>query len=421
MSEIRRYSFIAIVLLVCLRLAIGWQLLYEGLWKINTLNTPKPWTSAGYLKNSEGPLRDQFRKMAGDPDELDWLNFDVVAARWDRWAARFNSHYQLNEKQLTALRRLLYGSAEELSGSDAQKKQYVFSEPLEKLPEGVAKLNVSSSIAWYDASAKKLYVSTNKFMEPSDKARLEGLVKGRSDEEAIAFIAAVERLYDRQKNGMGYRNQLLGALKGNPELVGNDEWQRLGKLEQYQDQLALYQADRAKAKTAFQWDHLDHTWGKLQALRSELTAPIKAMETELREKGEKLLSLEQMSLGPVPEPWDMLRITDTLTIAGLTVLGAMLIFGCCTKLACILAAFMLFNFYMAMPPWPGVPESPGPEHSFIVNKNLIEVIALCGLAALPTGQWFGVDALLKGLFARRKTASAKAATQGSTSPAGAAG
>lgn len=55
---------------------------------------------------------------------------------------------------------------------------------------------------------------------------------------------------------------------------------------------------------------------------------------------------------------------------------------------------MLFNFYMAMPPWPGVPAAPGPEHSFVINKNLIEVIALLGIATMPTGSWFGVDAIL---------------------------
>ena len=31
-------------------MAIGWQFLYEGLWKLNTLSTAKPWSSAGYLR-----------------------------------------------------------------------------------------------------------------------------------------------------------------------------------------------------------------------------------------------------------------------------------------------------------------------------------------------------------------------------------
>ena len=45
---------------------------------------------------------------------------------------------------------------------------------------------------------------------------------------------------------------------------------------------------------------------------------------------------------------------------------------------------------------------PGPEHSFIINKNLIEVFALLALAALPTGRWFGLDALLSRFFSNWK-------------------
>ena len=51
----------------------GVQLFYEGFWKIKTLRTPTPWTAAGYLRNAQGPLRDHFRQLAGDPDDLGLL------------------------------------------------------------------------------------------------------------------------------------------------------------------------------------------------------------------------------------------------------------------------------------------------------------------------------------------------------------
>ena len=57
MIDIRRYSLAAVILLVVLRVGIGWQLLYEGMWKINTLSTQTPWTSDGYLKSAQGPFR----------------------------------------------------------------------------------------------------------------------------------------------------------------------------------------------------------------------------------------------------------------------------------------------------------------------------------------------------------------------------
>ena len=91
-------------------------------------------------------------------------------------------------------------------------------------------------------------------------------------------------------------------------------------------------------------------------------------------------------------PNTLLAWSDFATMWALTILGLLLIAGLFTKTAAAAAAFMLFSFYLAMPPFPGVPEAPGPEHSLIVNKNLIEVIALLAIAALPTGHWFGVDA-----------------------------
>ncbi len=50
---------------------------YEGLWKLNTLSTAKPWTSAGYLRNARGPIRNVYREMTGDPDDLHWLDYDA--------------------------------------------------------------------------------------------------------------------------------------------------------------------------------------------------------------------------------------------------------------------------------------------------------------------------------------------------------
>ncbi|MEZ6059660.1 MAG: hypothetical protein R3C19_04795 [Planctomycetaceae bacterium] len=391
MSEVRRNSAAAVVLLVVLRLAIGWHLLYEGLWKINTLSTATPWTSAGYLKNSAGPMRDTFRSMAGDPNDLDWLNYDTVSARWDDWAARFRSHYQLTDNQAGSLYRLIEGSHTKVG------KRLAFGEPLEKLD---VKLNVGDSVIWYDESAKQLYVDADKPLQPGEKQRLEGLVKSRTDADAAAFRTALERLYDKQKKGMGYRRKLLGALGGDPEVVGDEGAQLVGKAAQYRTMLAEYETDRSRASTSFQWDHLNHTWGEIQTLRSELVGPIRAMEAELHEKAQEILTTDQLSAGPVPEPWTPLRITDVLTIAGLTILGALLILGLFTRLSAVVAAFMLFNFYLAMPPWPGVPEPPGTEHSFIINKNLIEVFALLGIAALPTGRWFGLDRLVSYCWGR---------------------
>jgi len=54
------------LLLLALRLAIGWHFLYEGLVKLANPN----WSSAGYLMDSAGFLRGFFYTLASNPDVL---------------------------------------------------------------------------------------------------------------------------------------------------------------------------------------------------------------------------------------------------------------------------------------------------------------------------------------------------------------
>ncbi len=473
MNDPRRIASIACFMLVTLRLMIGWQLLYEGFWKIKTLKSPAPWTAAGYLKNSKGPLRDHFRNLAGDPDDLSWIEaakinpdekdsskvrywVPAVENRWDNWQKRFASHYGLSDRQKSTLNRWLNGSktfeVDLPEGADG----------LDELQAGV-KFNRLS----YNAEKKRLVLKGN--LLPDERARFEKFVDGDSDgvpnsvdatpdgkpidpegdpvadadgdgildagdvdatggedkngngiddanpvEGQIRLVAAIKALFKKSKDGLSFKQKLRATVAGNPEWVENKRQQRVGEIKKYKGMLQAYEEDLAAAKKAtsefpfhnssFRFDHLDYTWGKIQAKRAELVGPVKALDKELKDKAEGMLSLQQMKRGPVSEPWTSLRISDMMTIAGLTVLGAMLILGLFTRLAAVMGAVMLFMFYAAMPPWPGVPAIPGPEHSFIVNKNFIEVVALLAIAVLPTGRWFGVDGMIGRILAKRRAA-----------------
>ena len=248
-----RHSIIAVLLIVVLRLAIGWQLLYEGVWKLDTLGTPRPWTAAGYLKNAQGPFRDTFRSMSGDPDELDWLNYDVVATRWDSWSRDFKSHYGLSKNQSKEIDKLLNGAA----GMLGDRAVYASNE-LAKLPAGIEDLNdasrVSEKIVWYDSEQKLLYVDGKRHLNEAEKNKLLALVRNKTDDdpkggpgsdapddERNAFRDAVEQVYARQKRGIGFKEKLAGALEGNPDLLGNADWQRVGQKDEYKVKLARYE------------------------------------------------------------------------------------------------------------------------------------------------------------------------------------
>ena len=385
----RRVTFSSAALLIVLRIAIGWQLFYEGQWKLRTLDSSRPWSAAGYLKNSQGLLRDHFRSLAGDPDDLGWLDYDKVAARWDAWHRRFVEHYELDERQQRTLGRWLNGS------------EY-FTAELSELPPGVDfKALRLDSVVSYDPKRKLLKVDGKKHLRPDEKQKLLDAVDP-NDEAVKSHIEAVNMVYKRSKDGLSFRERLAATVRGNPDWISNTELQQIGKIDKYRTMLASYEAELKNADTDFQRDHLQYRYGEIQKLRAQMVGSVRGLDKDLKSRAQSLLMLKQLKRGAVPQPWTPLRIADTATIAGLTILGAMLILGLGTRLAALLAAVMVFMFYMAMPPWPGLPEPPGPDHSLIVDKNLIEVCALLVIAALPTGRWFGADALLGWLFRGRR-------------------
>ena len=397
MIDIRRYSLAAVILLVVLRVGIGWQLLYEGMWKINTLSTQTPWTSDGYLKSAQGPFRGLFRAMAGDPDDKSWLDADAIAARWDSFNRRFGSHYRLSDGQKGRLTTLIDGA----SSHDAILD-------LPELPEGVdfPALNLDETIA-FDKTAKRLKIDGIRRMVASEKAKLDEQIADREGEAYDKYRKALDEAFTRASR-LSYKERMRAHLIGDPDNAGRIDG-RIGQIQLYNEMLKRYEDRLASAEVEFEKDQLTRIWSDVRAKDRDLAGPLLAMDKELHEDAMKILDVSQLSRGPLSPPLTPLRVVDLLTITGLAGLGILLIIGLFTRFAAFSAAFMVLGFYLAMPPFPGVPEAPGPEHSFIVNKNLIEVFALLALTAIPTGYWFGLDKLVAGFFAKKKLAKAGAA------------
>ncbi|MBM3971989.1 MAG: DoxX family protein [Planctomycetes bacterium] len=418
MTDSKNICCVSIILVVLLRLSIGWQFLYEGLWKINTLSTPTPWSAEGYLRNAQGPFRNTFRNMTGDPNDLEWLDKGKVADKWDDWTARFTAHYQLDEKQSADLSKMLNGAAD-------------YRVPLDALPEGVVfdanlskqlKFDVSKVIS-FDAKAKRLICPGNWRMLAKEREALLALAKiDESAPEAKqnsvkAYRDAVVALYNRATDPktMSLKDRLAVAIIGNNAATDPSVTERTFALfndpprdvKVYQEKIAEYEANLAKAKQQsamqFPQEHLQKQWYELQQLRGKLIGPVKALDAELKVAGQKLLTAEQLVHGPVRLPASPMDRINKQTIWGLTVFGVLLLIGLGTRFAAIGGAVMLTMFYLAMPPWPGVPDAPGPEHSLIVNKNFIEIMALLAIAALPTGQWFGLDRIVAKFRCRKKS------------------
>ena len=438
--DLKRISVAAIVFIVLLRISIGWQFLYEGLWKIDSLDTANPWTSAGYLKNAQGPFRDHFRNLTGDPDDLSWVDYDTVAGGWDHWQQAFVAHYELNDEQKARLEAMLNGTS-------------AFVASLEELPEAVEP-NVQpdgrfrgslSNVIRFDADRKRLIVSGKMHLAPHERDALIRMAEldqeattpeaKRQNEIVRAYHKAVDDVYkrstryaDHRQTGMAFKERLRGSLRGDPERYGYvfaaaekaraeeaaearqqegaggepalPEPARLGKIELYRQRVKEYNDQVSRAETDYQWDHLNYLQRELQTLKSEVVGPVKALDAELKEKAELLLTDAQLAKGPVPLLATQIEWIDWLTMWSLTVIGLMLIAGFATPLAALGGAVLLISFYLVIPPWTGVPEAPGPEHSWVVNKNFIEALALLSIMLLPTGRWFGLDAIVNWMWVK---------------------
>ncbi|MBM4068403.1 MAG: DoxX family protein [Planctomycetes bacterium] len=94
--------------------------------------------------------------------------------------------------------------------------------------------------------------------------------------------------------------------------------------------------------------------------------------------------------------WTMREWTDNSVRYGLVAVGACLLVGLLTRTACVGGAIFLLMFYLAMPPLPGWPDNPRAEgHYLLINKNVIEMLALLALATTRSGRWAGLDGLLQ--------------------------
>lgn len=429
-----RAPLVAVILIVLLRISIGWQFLYEGLWKKQTLSSNTPWTSEGYLKNAQGPLRDYFRGMLGDPDDLNWLDYAKKSQDWYTWRDRFVTHYNLDDAQKQRLNILLDGSADLDTPAADLPPVSIYRVSLAELPANVTAAKLGTAVT-YDAAKKELALTGS--LLPSEEAGLLKLVdvtrkadgsygktsnpEEKADAKAVEFVKAVERVASQSRQ-LSYRHKLAAQLRGNPENVGvagrkNDRGSfdivmdtvtvdeadeksnnvRYGKIQEYKDLIADYNASVAGAKIDYQNDHATMLGRKLAIMRNELVTPIRTLDKELKNAAINLLKPEQLAKGAPPRDDSPLARSDSQVMWGLIILGVMLISGLGTRVAAVLGAVMLMMFYMVMPPWPGVPQVPGPEHSFIVNKNMIEAIALLAIAALPTGSWFGIDGIIRRL------------------------
>lgn len=106
-------------------------------------------------------------------------------------------------------------------------------------------------------------------------------------------------------------------------------------------------------------------------------------------------------------------IIDAVNAWGLTAIGLLLMVGTLSRAAAVAGMVLLALYYLAAPPFVGLRYAMPAEGSYvIVNKVLIELVALWVLYAFPTARVFGLDALLARRAAQPEATPAAAPVQG---------
>jgi uncharacterized membrane protein YphA (DoxX/SURF4 family) len=130
------------------------------------------------------------------------------------------------------------------------------------------------------------------------------------------------------------------------------------------------------------------------ALTAKVEGPVKDLSNALVNSKDLLTADQAAKMPPkfdVSPTWKI----DWANMIALTAVGVCLILGLFTRLACLGAAGLLLMYYSSMPPLPGLPDNPATEgHYLIINKNLIELVAVLMLATTRVGRWGGLDAFL---------------------------
>jgi uncharacterized membrane protein YphA (DoxX/SURF4 family) len=136
------------------------------------------------------------------------------------------------------------------------------------------------------------------------------------------------------------------------------------------------------------------------ALRTQIGTPVLGDD---RAKGYAPAKAEGRWMWLIPRSWTLIDFLDWSTRWFLLVVGILLMVGLFTRLSCFSAAGFLLLTVLTQPSLPWIPAPPNAEGNYLViNKNVIEMVALLALMTTRSGRWFGLDAIVSWAFGRRR-------------------
>ncbi|WP_321477590.1 hypothetical protein [uncultured Paludibaculum sp.] len=387
-------------LLVALRIAIGWHFLYEGVYKIDSDRGTAQYAAARYpLQAATGRLRNDLARG---------LTPREVSTRVDAWNDEivkvFKGRQPLSEDQKAKLTDL------------GDKVKLAAVEGTELVPfdwtlvhEEVLKLAAEqegerfTSLPFLQGSAGPFRTLFRGLVPDMDglERLTEQSVKRRMDDR---YTEILDHFADSGRPFSDDQRKRLAAARDTVKLAAvetvNAPW--------FQERLADYRLMRQRVPKTdlhapFTRERLDADRQKLDVAAGELLSYVNEPLSELAVQTQAIATVDQLGAGPLPRPPDGAAWVDRAIKISLTTIGILLMLGLFTPAAAIAAAGQLAIFYLASPPWPGLPAMSVAGHYLFVDRNLIEAFAALVIATTATGQWAGLDFYLTRWFRTVKT------------------
>jgi uncharacterized membrane protein YphA (DoxX/SURF4 family) len=375
-----------VLLLLALRIAIGWQFFFEGLHKVNShlvgkTETSKPFTSEPYFNVAPTAFGEIMRKKFEDAPAIidarvtpvkdvkpaDFKAMSVaeqaalcpsaVAKEFDDIVATAQESLK---QQFDEARKVL--EAEAATATSESLKQHAERKLKDKQLEKEARESSLSRITSAKIEeAKAKYAAWICGVTPRD-------TKVVKVNDPVPFTAP-QRLEYLEKLRKGYTNDSIITNEKRSEGLGRTNGIDVKRAAEVRADVIAAESDLAKDALAFSM---------------ELKKEMLGWESVLKSKSEG-------------------KMIDEFTMWFITIIGGCMIFGLFTRVSCVLAAGFLIMTYLSHPPFPWYPLPPNTEgNPLFINKNAIEAIALLVLACYPTGRWLGLDAILSRVFSRKR-------------------
>lgn len=139
---------------------IGWHFLFEGLHKIHSLYSPKPFSSEIYFRESSGPLGKFMKGFLPDQDAelIAKLDEKSITNEWNSSFKNFTSSYQLTPEQTKSAEEILEKDLKKTKEWLAEGKKEIEIPSPDGKPGGTLKINYTTPqwISYYKSKIDEL-------------------------------------------------------------------------------------------------------------------------------------------------------------------------------------------------------------------------------------------------------------------------